>query len=160
MGEYYWSKISNCGSLKIQNFVHCTDERYISSCIVKEIDNGVYHNVNIRQIQHNELEFDYFLLDSPQMQEIERIECCWSVNKRYCFGIDSETNKLLIIIIDITGIEAYRYINQSVIGLPSVLTQSDNTVICYAEGKDSSLLSVTIDPKNSDLLTVHKRGGM
>ncbi|CAF1205385.1 unnamed protein product [Rotaria sordida] len=159
MGEYYWSKISNCGDLKIQDFVHCTDEIYISSCLIKEIDNGIYHNVNIRQIQDDEIEFDYFILDSPEIQEIERIECCWSINKRYCFGIDSETNKLLIVIIDINGIESYRHINQSVIGLPNVLRQIDNTIVCYVEGNDSNLLSITIDPKNNDLLTVHQRGG-
>ncbi|CAF3426673.1 unnamed protein product [Rotaria socialis] len=159
MGEYYWSKISNCGALKIQDFVHCTDEIYISSCLVKEIDNGIYHNVNIRQIQDDEIEFDYFIVDSPEIQEIERIECCWSISKRYCFGIDSETNRLLIVIIDINGIESYHHINQSVIGLPNVLRQADNSVVCYIEGDDSNLFSITIDPKNNDLLTVHQRGG-
>jgi len=157
MGEYYWSKISNCGHLKIQDFVHCIDEIYISSCLIKEIDNGIFHNVNIRQIQGDEIEFDYFLLDSPEIQEIERIECCWSINKRYCFGIDNETNKLLIFIIDRNGIESYNHINQSVIGLPNVLTQSDNTVVCYVESNNSNLISITIDPKNNDLLTVHQR---
>jgi hypothetical protein len=157
MGEYYWSKISNCGDLKIQDFVHCIDEIYISSCLIKEIDGGIFHNVNIRQIENDEIEFDYFLLDSPAIQEIERLECCWSINKRYCFGVDNESNKLLIFIIDINGIESYHRINQSVIGLPNVLTQSDNTVVCYVESMNSTLLSITIDPKNNDLLTVHQR---
>jgi hypothetical protein len=58
------------------------------------------------------------------------------------------------------GIQSYQHINQSVIGLPNVLTQADNTVVCYVEGMDSNLLSVTIDPKNNDLLSVHQRGGM
>jgi len=160
MGEYYWSKISNCGNLKIEDFVHCIDEIYISSCLIKEIDSGIYHNVNIRQIQNNEIEFDYFLLDSPEIKEIDRIECCWSINKRYCFGIDNETNKLLIFFIDINGIESYHYINQSVIGLPNVLTQFDNTIVCYVEGNNSNLFSITIDPKNNDLLIVQQRNGM
>lgn len=160
MGEYYWSKISNCGDLKIQDFVHCIDEIYISSCLIKEIDSGVFHNVNIRQIENNKIIFDYFLLDSPEIQEIERIECSWSITKRYCFGIDNEKNQLLIFIIDINGIQSYHYINQSVIGLPNVLTQSDNTIVCYVEGNNSNLFSVTIDPNNNDLLAVHQRDGM
>ena len=160
MGEYYWSKISNCGDLKIQDFVHCIDEIYISSCLIKEIDNGIFHNVNIRQIANDKILFDYFIVDSPEIQEIERIECSWSRNKRYCFGVDNEANKLLIVIININGTESYHYINQSVIGLPNVLTQSDKTVVCYVEGNDSNLLSITIDPINNDLLTVQQRGGM
>jgi hypothetical protein len=160
MGDYYWSKISNCGDLRIQDFVDCIDETYISSCLIKEIDSGSYHNVNIRQIQNDELDFDYFLLDSPEIQEIERMECSWSINKRYCFGVDNDANKLLIVIIDINGIESYHYINQSVIGLPNVLTQTDNTVVCYVETNNSNLLSITINPKNNDLLTVHQRDGM
>jgi hypothetical protein len=160
MGEYYWSKISNCGDLKIQDFVDCVDEIYISSCLIKEIDSGIFHNVNIRQIQNDNIEFDYFLLDSPEIQELERIECSWSITKRYCFGVDNETNKLLIFIIDINGIESYHHINHSVIGLPNVLTQSDNTVVCYVEGNNSNLLSITIDPKNNDHLTVHQHDGM
>jgi hypothetical protein len=160
MGEYYWAKISNCGDLKIQDFVHCIDETYISSCLIKEIDNGIYHNVNIRQIQNDELLFDYFIIDSPEIQEIERMECCWSINKRYCFGVDNEANRLLIVVMDINGIESYHHINQSVIGLPNVLTQSDNTVVCYVEGNDSNLLSITINPINNDSINVHQRGGM
>jgi hypothetical protein len=159
MGEYYWAKISNCGDLKIQDFVHCIDETYISSCLIKEIDNGIYHNVNIRQIQNDELLFDYFIIDSPEIQEIERMECCWSINKRYCFGVDNEANRLLIVVMDINGIESY-HINQSVIGLPNVLTQSDNTVVCYVEGNDSNLLSITVNPINNDSINVHQRGGM
>lgn len=160
MGEYHWAKISNCGNLKIQDVVHCTDEIYVSSCLIKEIDTGTYHNVNIRQIQDNEIEFDYFLLDSPEIQQTERMECCWSIKKRYCFGIDNEENKLLIVIIGINGIESYRRINQSVIGLPNVLTELDNKVVCYVESNESNLLSITIDPAKSDLLTVQQRGGM
>jgi hypothetical protein len=160
MGEYYWAKISNCGDLKIQDFVHCIDETYISSCLIKEIDNGIYHNVNIRQIQNDELLFDYFIIDSPEIQEIERMECCWSINKRYCFGVDNEANRLLIVVMDINGIESYHHINQSVIGLPNVLTQSDNTVVCYVEGNDSNLLSITVNPINNDSINVHQRGGM
>ena len=159
MGEYYWSKISNCGDLQIQDFVHCIDEIYISSCLIKEINSGIYHNVNIRQIENNDIEFDYFLLDSPEIQEIERSECCWLINKRYCFGIDNETNRLLIFIIDINGIESYHRINQSVIGLPNVLTQMDQTVVCYVESNSSNLISITIDPKNQELLSVHQRQG-
>ncbi|CAF0981751.1 unnamed protein product [Adineta steineri] len=159
MGEYYWSKLSNCGDLKIQDFVHCIDEIYITSCLIKETDNGIFHNVNIRQIQDNNIQFDYFLLDSPEIQELERIECCWSRNKRYCFGVDNEANKLLIFIIDKNGIESYHHINQSVIGLPNVLTQSDDNVVCYVESNNSNLISITIDTENNDLLTVHQRNG-
>lgn len=160
MGEYYWSKISNCGALKIQDFVHCTDENYISSCLVKQIDNGIYHNVNIRQIQDDEIQFDYFIVDSPEIEDIERIECSWAINKRYCFGVDNEANRLLIVIIDRNGIESYLNINQSVIGLPNVVRQVDNTVVCYIESNDSNLISITIDPKNNDLLTVRENIGM
>lgn len=159
MGEYYWSKISNCGDLKIQDFVHCIDESYISSCLIKEIDSGIYHNVNIRQIENVDIVFDYFLLDSPEIQEIERSECSWLINKRYCFGIDNEMNRLLIFIIDINGIESYYRINQSVIGLPNVLTQIDQTVVCYVETNNSNLISITIDPKSKDSLLVHQREG-
>ncbi|UJR30285.1 hypothetical protein I4U23_017823 [Adineta vaga] len=159
VGEHYWSKLSNCGDLKIQDFVHCIDEMYISSCLIKEIDNGIFHNVNIRQIQNDDLQFDYFILDSPEIQELERIECSWSSNRRYCFGIDNETNKLLIFIIDKYGIQSYYQINQFVIGLPNVLTQYDHTIVCYVESNNSNLISITIDPNNNNLLTVHQRSG-
>jgi len=159
MGEYYWSKISNCGDLKIQDFVHCVDEIYISSCLIKELENGIYHNVNIRQIENDQLEFDYFLLDSPDIQEIERSECTWSITKRYCFGVDNETNKLLIFIIDIHGVESYHHINHSVIGLPNVFTQIDQTVVCYVESNNSNLISITINPNTNDSLAVQQRNG-
>lgn len=159
MGEYYWSKLSNCGDLKIEDFVHCTDETYISSCLVKEVDNGVFHNVNIRQIKGDDVQFDYFILDSPDIQELERIECSWTENKRYCFGIDNEMNKLLIFTIDRHGILSFYHINEPVIGLPNVLTQFDGTVVCYVETNHSNLVSITIDPKNSDLLIVDQRLG-
>ena len=159
MGDYYWAKISNCGDLRLHDFVDCIDQIYISSCLIKEIDTGTYHNVNIRQIENDQLDFDYFLVDSPEIKEIERVECTWSINKRYCFGVDNDLNKLLIAIIDINGIESYQYINESVIGLPNVLTQTDDKVVGYVETNNSNLLSITIDPKNNDLLTVHQRDG-
>lgn len=159
MGERYWSKLSNCGDLKIEDFVHCIDERYISSCLIKEVDGGVFHNVNIRQIQGDEIQFDYFILDSPEIQELERVECTWAAAKRYCFGVDNETNRLLIFIVDKTGIESYHSINHSVVGLPNVLTQVDDTVVCYVETNDSNLISITIDPKNNHSLVVQQRTG-
>lgn len=157
-GEYYWSKRSNCGDLKVQDFVHCLDQEYLSSCLLREIRQGIYHNVNIRQIDTEHVEFDYFLVDSPELGDIERLECSWSMNKRYCFGINRETNQLWLTIIGRQGIESSQQINQSVIGLPNVFTQIDQTVRCYVEGFNSTLLSITVDPKRNESIDVSPRG--
>ena len=159
MGEYYWSKISNCGDLKIEDFVHCITEQYISSCLLRQISSGSYHNVNIRQIENGEIDFDYFLVDSPELQAIERMECSWSRGKRYCFGINNDAKRLLIVMIDLHGIESFHHVNQSVIGLPNVLTQGDGKVVCYIEGNESTLLSITVDPATNDQISVHRRNG-
>ena len=159
MGEYYWSKISNCGDLKIEDFVHCINEQYISSCLLRQISSGLYHNVNIRQIDNGDLDFDYFLVDSPELQAIERMACSWSRGKRYCFGIHNDATRLLIVIIDLHGIESFHHVNQSVIGIPNILTQADGKVVCYVEGNDSTLLSITVDPAINDQISLHRRNG-
>jgi hypothetical protein len=114
--------------------------------------------VNIRQLDIEHVEFDYFLVDSPEFEDIERLECSWSTNKRYCFGINQDTSQLWLTIIGRQGIESSQSINQSVIGLPNVLTQIDQTVRCYVEGINSSLLSITIDPRRNDSIDVSTRG--
>ena len=157
-GEYYWAKQSNCGDLQLHDYLHCLDQLYISSCLIREVKTGIYHNVNIRQIRDAEIQFDYFLVDSPEIEDMNRLECSWSTNKRYCFGIHSETNHLWIFTLDRQGIETFRQLNQSVVGLVNVLTLSDQRVICYVEGLNSDLLSIAIDPKTNDSMTVAVRG--
>lgn len=157
-GDFYWSKMSNCGDLRIQDFVHCLDQQYISSCLIREIKTGIYHNVNIRQIEHDNIDFEYFLVDTPDIEDVERFECSWSANRRFCFGIDSEAQRILIMTISLRGVESYRWINQSVIGLPNVLTLDNGTVICYIESTDSRLLSIQIDPRALDTANIERRG--
>ncbi|CAF1164244.1 unnamed protein product, partial [Didymodactylos carnosus] len=144
--------------LKVQAFVDCTDEPYITVCLVSDLE-GDYHAVNIRQVQGDDIKFDYFLVDSPTFKEVERIECASTNNKRYCFGIQSDTNQLLITTIGIDGIRTFNNISEPVIGLPNVLTQPDGTIVCYVEGSDSNLISITMDPKVNDTIRVHERGG-
>ena len=157
-GEYYWSKRSNCGDLKVQDFVQCLDQEYLSSCLLQEAKQGVYHNVNIRQIDSEHVEFDYFIVDSPEFEDLERLACSWAMEKRYCFGINRDTSQLWLTIIARDGIESSRRINQSVIGLPNVLTQIDQTVRCYIEGVNSTLLSITVDPRRNDSIELLPRG--
>lgn len=157
-GEYFWAKQSNCGDLQLQDYLHCLDQQYISSCIIREIKTGIYHNVNIRQILNDDLQFDYFLVDSPEIEDMNHLECSWSMNKRFCFGIHSETNHLWFFVLDRQGIESFHQFNQSAVGLLNVLTQIDQNVICYVEDFNSNLLSIRIDPKTNNSISLTIRG--
>ena len=98
------------------------------------------------------------MVDSPELEDVERLECSWSMSKRFCCGIDHERHRLLIARISSEGVESYQWINQTLVGLPNILTQPDDTVICYVENNSSQLLSIIINPNETDSINIHQRG--